>query len=193
MHPWIWGATFEYYDWAMRECHCGAPGCDRVQRPVWRATGIAALRYDRGAVVQPEGPLEVVNSFGATGSRAAHQVEVRTSLQPSREVLITMTGDCWSQKHIDGDPWCWRRAALRREQLGNGSVRPNSRGMKSGRHRGWKQNRQGPIWRGDTFHEGDHRCHRHIPSEKMWWYACRLLWTCSLKEGSLWHDGWRPE
>lgn len=57
---------------------------------------------DRVVVLQLEGPLEVVGSLAGVGSKAFHQAEVRMLVQPSREMFVTMTGDCQSQKHIEG-------------------------------------------------------------------------------------------
>lgn len=35
--------------------------------------------------------------------------------------------------------------------------------------------------------------HRHVPSKKKWWYACRLLGRSSLKKGTMWYVGWKLE
>jgi hypothetical protein len=50
-------------------------------------------------MVQLERTLEVMDSLGGKGSRAAHQAETRTSVQPLREEPVMMTGDSWSQMH----------------------------------------------------------------------------------------------
>jgi hypothetical protein len=82
----------------------------------------------RVAMEWVEGHLDAVDSLVGTGSRAAHQAEVRTLVKPSREVLLTMTGDRRSQKHTQGHSpakGAWRLRPLRREQLRNRSTRPN--------------------------------------------------------------------
>jgi hypothetical protein len=94
---------------------------------------VAAAQCGGVMAVQLAEPLEVVDSLAGTGSRAAHQAEMRTLVQPPREVPVTMTGDCQLQMHIEGGaptrgPWDSRRAALRRELLGNSNVRPSPRG-----------------------------------------------------------------
>jgi hypothetical protein len=62
---------------------------------------IAMAWCDR-VVVWLEGPLEVVDSLAGMCSKATHQAEVRMLVQPSREMFVTMIGDCQSQKYIEG-------------------------------------------------------------------------------------------
>jgi hypothetical protein len=57
----------------------------------------------RVVVMQLEGPLEMVDSLEGMGSKANHQAEAKTLVQPPREMFVTMTGDCRSQKRIEGD------------------------------------------------------------------------------------------
>jgi hypothetical protein len=76
-------------------------------------------------------------------------------VQPPRKVPITMTGECRLQNHTEGSApakgtWRLKRTALRREQLGNSSTRPNPQGMKAVHHRNqklkcWKQHMEVPF------------------------------------------------
>jgi hypothetical protein len=89
---------------------------------------VATARYVMAICL--EGPLGAINSLESMGSRATHHAEARTPDQVSRKVPVTITGDHRLQKHIEASvpekgPWCLRRAAARREQLGNCTVRPN--------------------------------------------------------------------
>jgi hypothetical protein len=109
---------------------------------------VAVAWCDRVAAVWLEEPLEMVESLAGMSSRPANRAEARMMVQLPREVPVMMTGDHWPQKHIDrGEPtkgpWRSRWAALRKEQLGNSSARPNPRGMKAGCHRDQKQKHQG--------------------------------------------------
>jgi hypothetical protein len=77
-----------------------------------------------------EEPLEVVDSFAVTGSKAAQQFEARTPVQLSREVPVTLNGIHRSQKNFqegspEKGPWRSRRSALRRDQLGKSVRRLN--------------------------------------------------------------------
>jgi hypothetical protein len=51
--------------------------------------------------VQLGGPLEVVDTLAGPTLRDNHQGEVRTPVQPSREVPATTAGERGSQKQIE--------------------------------------------------------------------------------------------
>jgi hypothetical protein len=70
----------------------------------------------RVAMEWVEGHLEAVDSLAGTGFRAIHQAEVRILVKPSRWVPLTITGDRWSQKHIEGHTRK-RSMALRKNDL----------------------------------------------------------------------------
>jgi hypothetical protein len=61
---------------------------------------VAAARCDRVAAMRLEGTLEAADSLAGMGSRASHQAEARTPVQPSREVPVMMSGDRRSEKHM---------------------------------------------------------------------------------------------
>jgi hypothetical protein len=115
------------------------PGFRSVHTPLWRA----AVRCDRVTTVQLEGPLEVVDSLA--GMRI---MPMRMAVHPSRVVPVRITA------RLPVAEACWgrctykrtivpRQAALRREQLGNSSVRPHPWGMKAVCCRDWKEKHRG--------------------------------------------------
>jgi hypothetical protein len=68
--------------------------------------------------------------------------------RPQREAPVTMAEDRRSPNHTKGSPpsrgpWRSRLAAIRTEQLENSRVRPNPRGMNSGRCRNRRKKRRG--------------------------------------------------
>jgi hypothetical protein len=65
----------------------------RLSARLMASSEVAVVWCDRITAVRLEGGLEVVDSLTRMGSRAAHQGEARTLVQPSREVPVSMTGD----------------------------------------------------------------------------------------------------
>jgi hypothetical protein len=85
---------------------------------------VVAAQCYRVMMVWLEGLLEAANSLTGMGSRAAHQAEVRTLVQPSSEVPVRMTRGLQLQKQTEGGmpakgPCRLGWAALRRKQLEN--------------------------------------------------------------------------
>jgi hypothetical protein len=73
------------YDWAMRKCNCGGPGCDRVHHDVYEAQQRgSSARCDKSRDGAVGRPLEMVDNHAGTGSRAAHRANARTPVQPTR-------------------------------------------------------------------------------------------------------------
>jgi hypothetical protein len=154
---------------------------------------VAAAQCDWIVTVLLEEPREMVASLAVTGSKAVQQAEARTPAQSSREVHVTMTGDHRWQKHFEGvatekGPWRSGRSALRRDQLQKSITRPNPRGREAVCHWDVMQKRRGqhdvemPFTNAviDVSYVSWEKCRD----------ACRVLGTRSLKEGTMWHDGW---
>jgi hypothetical protein len=74
-------------DWAMNKHQCGAQGRDHIHPIIGRETGNWHGRVPAGGL---ERLLEAADSLAGRCSRASHQAEARTPVQPIRVVLVTM-------------------------------------------------------------------------------------------------------
>jgi hypothetical protein len=155
---------------------------------------VPAARCGTVAAVRLKEPLEVAGSFTGTGSRAVHQGEARTPVQPPTKKLESKRRDRRSRKNAEGDAsakgsWRSRRAALKRERLERlegGNVKINQRRRKAERCQNRKKCRNQQV--ADMPSTRANTNVRHVLSEnKKRWYACRLLGMSSLKEGDMWH------
>jgi hypothetical protein len=85
-------------DWAMNKYHCGAQRRDHVHPIIGRETW---NWHGRVAAVGLQRLIEAADSLAGRGSRASHQAEATTPVQPLRVVLVTMTSDRRSRKNIE--------------------------------------------------------------------------------------------
>jgi hypothetical protein len=66
------------------------------------------------------------------------------------------------------------------------------------RREGWTPQKLDEVastsaWCWSAIREADHRHHEHISEKKKWWYAYSLLGMSNLKDGTKWHEGWKPK
>jgi hypothetical protein len=156
-----------------------------------RNSKVAAARWHRVATVRFEGPLEAVDTLGGMGASAAHQGEARRPDQ-----LSGGGGGCNDDKKLPV-------AEARKSTMPLGTSSPKDEAVGEPRDvaeptwkEGWTPSKpeevSTPEQCGNATGEADHRRHRNVPLETKWRYVYRLLRVRSLKNGAMWHEGWKP-